>query len=145
MNKLSHNPINVEIVTPETSFARDGVYVLLMPGVNGEFGVSPGHVPLLVGLQAGLVTCYNKEMQVLDKIFIDSGFVEVAAEHATLLVERAVNVSSCNSKDLTTSFENLIKDLENCKSDIKKQIIEKDIDFTKTLLDIVRKIEWKVA
>lgn len=145
MNKLSHNPINVEIVTPEISFARDGVYIVLMPGVSGEFGVSPGHVPVLVGLQTGLVTCYNKEMQILDKIFIDSGFVEVTADHAILLVERAIDISSCNSEDLTISLEDLIKNFDNCKIDAEKQIIEKDINFTKTLLEIVKELEWNAA
>ena len=145
MNKLSHNPINVEIVTPETSFARDGVFIVLMPGVKGEFGVSPGHVPLLVGLQSGLVTFCDKEMKVLDKIFIDSGFVEVTANHVTLLVEKAVPLSICKSEELTTNLDLLIKNLDICKTDIEKQMIERDINFTKTLLDIVKKIEWKAA
>lgn len=145
MNELSHNPINVEIVTPETSFTRDGVYLVLMPGVKGEFGVSPGHVPLLVGLQTGLVTCYNRDMKAVDKIFIDSGFVEVTADHVTLLVEKAVSLSNCKLEELVINLDLLTKNLEICQTDVEKQMVEQDINFTKSLLEIIKKIEWNAA
>lgn len=89
-NNNANSSIKVEIVTPENSFRYEGVYMVVMPGSEGEFGVLQGHVPLIAALDAGAVTIYDKNMKITDLISISDGFVEVTANSSVLiLVEQA--------------------------------------------------------
>lgn len=48
--------IQLEIVTPNGRALAETVEEVTAPGVNGEFGVMPGHLPLLTAIRTGLVT-----------------------------------------------------------------------------------------
>lgn len=91
MNKAenSNSSIKVEIITPENTFAYQNASMVVMPGSEGEFGVLQGHVPLISSLDEGVVTIYDKDMKITDRISISHGFVEVTAEAVLILVEQA--------------------------------------------------------
>lgn len=78
--------ILLEIVTPTGVALRERVTDVTAPSVAGEFGVLPGHLPLLAALRTGLVT-YHKDGQE-HRIAVHQGFVEVANDVALLLTER---------------------------------------------------------
>ena len=78
--------IFLEIVTPSGVQLRERVTELTAPSVAGEFGVLPGHLPLLAALRTGLVT-YKQDGKE-NKIAVHHGFVEVANDTALLLTER---------------------------------------------------------
>ena len=46
----------LEIVTPRGRALAASVDEVTAPSVNGEFGVLPGHLPLLAALRTGMVT-----------------------------------------------------------------------------------------
>ncbi|MCK6590794.1 MAG: ATP synthase F1 subunit epsilon, partial [Polyangiaceae bacterium] len=48
--------ILLEIVTPTGVALKERVNEVTAPSVAGEFGVLPGHLPLLAALRTGLVT-----------------------------------------------------------------------------------------
>lgn len=73
----------LEIVTPEGVVLRELVQSLTAPSVSGEFGVLPGHRPLLAALQTGIVTYIKDGAEV--RVAVGPGFVEVAADKAVLL------------------------------------------------------------
>lgn len=78
--------IRLEIVTPEGLALSEIVDEFTAPSVKGEFGVLPGHLPLLAALRTGLVT-YRAGASVVS-CAIGPGFVEVADDHAVLLTDR---------------------------------------------------------
>ena len=92
MNEAVHsnNFLKAEIVTPEGSLYSKNVHMVIMPGLEGEFGVLSGHVAMLVGLKPGLVVTYDSDMQILDRIFITNGFAEITKTSAILLVEKMI-------------------------------------------------------
>ncbi len=51
--------ILLEIVTPTGVALRERVTDVTAPSVAGEFGVLPGHLPLLAALRTGLVTWWR--------------------------------------------------------------------------------------
>lgn len=95
MNRKEHegnkmNSLNVEIITPTSSFEFKDAHMAVMPGAKGEFGVLPGHVPLISSLASGLVTIFQgNHMKVVGRISISPGFVEVTGKSVTILVEQA--------------------------------------------------------
>lgn len=84
-----NSSIKLEIITPESSFTFKDVYMVVMPGSEGEFGVLQGHIPLIASLDTGTVTIYDKNMKITDRISISSGFAEVTNSSVLILVEQA--------------------------------------------------------
>jgi F-type H+-transporting ATPase subunit epsilon len=68
-------PIDLEIVTPKGRALKKSVDEVRAPSVEGEFGVLPGHLPLLAALRTGIVT--YRESGADHKCAVGTGFAEV--------------------------------------------------------------------
>ncbi len=78
--------IRLEVVTPTGMALGELVDEFAAPSVQGEFGVLPGHLPLMAALRTGLMS-YRKG-QDTTQCAVGPGFVEVADDHAVLLTDR---------------------------------------------------------
>ena len=78
---------NLQIITPEKIFFSGEADYVSAPGVQGEFGVLPGHSPLVSVLKAGVVQVRkNGETQ---RFAIREGVAEVTSSHCIILAELA--------------------------------------------------------
>jgi F-type H+-transporting ATPase subunit epsilon len=80
--------LRLEIVTPEGTVYSDDVDMVEIPGVEGELGVYPMHVPLMTQLHPG-------ELRVIQGgaerfLAVGEGFVEVTQERVSVLTDMAV-------------------------------------------------------
>lgn len=130
--------LKVEIVTPESIFYLKNAYMVTIPGVNGELGVLSGHMSLLTGLRPGLVTVYDKNMEIIDYIFIADGFAEINSLSLIMFVQEACFISNQNATELAIKIKNLQEDLELAKTEEDRIIIEKQISSNQVLLDIIK-------
>lgn len=80
--------LQLEIVTPEGSKLKEDVLELTAPSIAGEFGVLPGHLPVLAAVKPGVVTWKTKSGA--GACAIGWGFIEVSGEHASVLTDRFV-------------------------------------------------------
>ena len=85
---MAEPAISLEIVTPEGVALRVRVDDLTAPSVDGEFGVLPGHRPLLAALKTGIVS-YHDAGEV-KRVAVGPGTVEVCDDRAILLTDRFV-------------------------------------------------------
>lgn len=83
---MAAEQILLEIVTPTGVALREKVNEVTAPSISGEFGVLPGHLPLLAALRTGIVT-YKRDGQE-SRIAVDQGFVEVVNDVALLITEK---------------------------------------------------------
>ncbi|MBC7829416.1 MAG: ATP synthase F1 subunit epsilon [Chitinophagaceae bacterium] len=86
--------MNVEILTPERKLFSGEVYGVQLPGVVGSFEVLDRHAPLVAALKAGRLKILKDRNQHVSFFEIQSGFVEVINNKATVLVEGAVPVEA---------------------------------------------------
>ena len=85
--------LHFELVSPEKLLRSGEVYMVVVPGSEGDFGVLPGHAPLVSTIRPGAIQVYPTSMNdVPERIFIDGGFAEVGQERLTILAESAVPV-----------------------------------------------------
>lgn len=80
--------MNLEILTPERKIFSGDVYGVQLPGIDGMFEVLEKHAPLVSALKAGKLKIL-KDKNSSTHYNIQSGFVEVINNRATVLVEGA--------------------------------------------------------
>jgi len=84
---MAASQIDLEIVTPEGRALREQVSELTAPSVDGEFGVLPGHRPMLAALKTGIVA-FHKDREAEERVAVGPGFVEIAHDRALLLTDK---------------------------------------------------------
>jgi F-type H+-transporting ATPase subunit epsilon len=80
------NQISLEVVTPEGVALKESVDELTAPSVDGDFGVLPGHRPLLAALRTGIAS-YRKGTNEI-RMAVGPGFAEVSDDRVVLLTDR---------------------------------------------------------
>lgn len=88
-----------ELVTPAQPLVSQPAELVIIPGAGGNFGVLPGHAPLLSTLRPGVIEIRDKALAVLDQYFVDGGFAEVTPERTTVLAEEAIRVRDIDRED----------------------------------------------
>jgi F-type H+-transporting ATPase subunit epsilon len=77
----------LEVVTPERLVLKQSVDYVGAPGLLGEFGLLPGHVPFLSAL--GIGNMMYKQDGRPHYLFVAGGFAEVSGDTVTVLAEIA--------------------------------------------------------
>ena len=78
----------LEILTPEKKVFSGDVYGVQLPGIDGVFEVLEKHAPLVSALKTGKLKILKDKTSTVF-FTIQSGFVEVLNNRATVLVEGA--------------------------------------------------------
>jgi F-type H+-transporting ATPase subunit epsilon len=82
--------VQFELVTPERLLLSDMVEMVVIPGTEGNFGVLPGHAPLISSIRPGTIAIYEGNT-ITRRIFIVSGIAEVTPERCTVLADEALS------------------------------------------------------
>jgi F-type H+-transporting ATPase subunit epsilon len=80
--------LKLEILTPEATAYSEDVEMVTLPGVAGEFGVYPQHVPLMTQMVPGELTVRKDGRDVF--IAVGGGLIEVTATRVSILTDLAV-------------------------------------------------------
>ena len=79
--------IELHIVTPDRPVVKEQVEEVEIPGVDGYFGVLPGHTPMLAALSVGEL--WYRKGQEKTYLAIAEGYVEVLPDRVTILAQLA--------------------------------------------------------
>ena len=82
------NTLKLEIVTPEAKTYSEDVEMVTLPGVEGEMGIYPQHVPLMTQLAPGEITVRKNGQDFY--LAVGDGFVEVTGERVAVLTDMAM-------------------------------------------------------
>lgn len=89
--------LHFELVSPEKLLRTADVFMVVVPGSEGDFGVLEGHAPFMSTIRPGTIAVYPSGMgDSPERIFIDGGFAEVGANGLTILAESATPVGELN-------------------------------------------------
>jgi F-type H+-transporting ATPase subunit epsilon len=86
---VAESQFHLEIVTPEGVQLSLPIDELTAPSVNGQFGVLPGHRPMLAALSTGIIT-YTRG-GVSEQVAVGAGYVEIHNDRAVVLTDRFSN------------------------------------------------------
>jgi F-type H+-transporting ATPase subunit epsilon len=79
--------LRFELVTPERLVMSDDVYMVVVPGSEGEFGVLAGHAPFMSTLRDGEIAVFRSAGADPERIRVSGGFAEVSDKGLTVLAE----------------------------------------------------------
>lgn len=86
--------LDFELVSPERRLARAKVAMVVVPGTEGDFGVLPGHAPMMSTIRPGAIAIHEADGgPATMRFFIDGGFAEVTETGLTILAEKATPVA----------------------------------------------------
>ena len=80
--------LTLEIVTPEGVQRYDDVELVTLPGIVGEMGVYPQHVPLMTQMVPGEIIVHKEGRDVF--IATGEGLIEVTAKRVSVLTDLAI-------------------------------------------------------
>jgi F-type H+-transporting ATPase subunit epsilon len=83
--------MTLEILTPEKKLYSGEVYGVQLPGIEGSFEMLNHHAPIVAALKKGNLKVLNSKTS-FSHFTIQSGFVEMLNNKATVLVEGAVAI-----------------------------------------------------
>ena len=84
---MAEKQLLLEVVTPDRLVLSAEAEVVVCPGVEGQFGVLPGHIPFLSALDIGEM--YYKAGGKTEYLAVSGGFAEVTGEKVTIVAESA--------------------------------------------------------
>ena len=86
-------PLRFELVTPERLVRADDVHMVVVPGIDGDFGVLEGHAPFMSTIRNGELSIHRTAGGEVERIALEGGFAEVNERGLTVLAERVVAAS----------------------------------------------------
>ena len=107
-------PLTLEIVTPEARVYSDVIETVVIPTVEGEIGILPGHIPLLTQVEAGeLRVSKNGRTEYLA---VGNGFAQIDGDKVSVLAESAIDETKIDEDAATKAqarAEEALKGREN--------------------------------
>ncbi len=83
--------LHFELVTPTRLVRSEDVYMVVVPGTEGEAGILVGHAPLMTALKDEPLQVWRNEGGAPELIRITGGFAEVSLTGLTVLAEHVID------------------------------------------------------
>ena len=80
--------LKLEIVTPEGKAYSEDVEMVTLPGIEGEMGIFPQHVPLMTQIVPGEIAVRKSGEDYF--LAVGPGFVEITGDHVAILTDMAL-------------------------------------------------------
>ena len=81
--------LHFELVTPDRLVVSEEVFMVVVPGSEGQSGIMAGHAPYMTTLKNGDIAVYRTQGAQPERINVNGGFAEVSDKGLTILAESA--------------------------------------------------------
>ena len=128
------NTLRLEIVTPLEKAFSDDVQMVVIPGVEGEMGIYPMHIPVMTEIKPGELKII-KDGQESD-FAVGEGFVEIAQDHVTVLTDMAIAESAIDERAVEKAIERAQAALRNSEALKSEEIATVEATLEKSLVQL---------
>ena len=125
--------LTLHIVSPDQAISKEVDYVSL-PGVEGDFGVLPGHTPFFTALRTGAM--WYQQGAEKHSLLVSVGFVEVLPDKVSVIAqvaERAEDLDQARAEAGMTRAEEIMG------------AVPHEIDFERARLAMLRTLQQMQA
>ncbi len=111
--------LNFALVSPERELFHGEVDHVVVPGAEGEFGVSPNHAPVMSVIKPGALKVMHDGQ--VRRIFVNGGFADVTPDGLTVLAEDAVDLADIDVAQLEQDLKNAGDDVRDASGDAQRE------------------------
>lgn len=131
--------LTLEIVTPEARVYSDTIDTVVIPTVEGEIGILPGHIPLLTQVDHGVLRVTKNG--VTQYLAVGKGFAEVQGDKVSVLAETAINEEKIDEDAVAKAMQRAEEALQGKESLDPAEIerLESVVRFSVAQLGIKRR------
>jgi F-type H+-transporting ATPase subunit epsilon len=128
--------ITFELVSPERLLVAVQADMVVVPGSEGDFGVLPGHAPMISTLRPGSIDVYEGD-RIVNRIFVASGFSEVSNDRLTVLAEEATPFNEVDRAALPARIEAARRELAQAgEQDDKRSAVEEFLAYLEHMFEL---------
>jgi F-type H+-transporting ATPase subunit epsilon len=109
--------VQFELVTPERLLLSEMVDMVVVPGTEGNFGVLPGHAPLISSIRPGTIDIYEGQ-SIARRIFVVSGLAEVTPERCTVLADEALPPEELDRSAIEAELQTVTGNLPSLREQV---------------------------
>jgi len=123
---VAHARFPVEVLTPEGEVFNGEVEMVSTRTTEGLIGILARHAPLLATLEPTELRLYETETEIL-RFAQSEGYLQVANNHALLLVEEVHRVEDLDAEDLRERLRISEEEIERAGDDTeRRKLAERD-------------------
>lgn len=132
MNKTFH----LQIISPAAVVMDAAVPMVEIPGVEGDFGVLPGHAPFFSMVRPGVITVYQPDGS-RRRFFAASGYADVTPERCTVISDHIQDLSDISEYDAKEALAEAQAAVTHAADDITRAKAEKILRAAEALASAV--------
>ena len=134
---MARTPFTVEVLTPEGEVFNDEVEMVSTKTSVGSIGLLANHQPLLAMLDPTELRLYKSESDVV-RYAQGEGFLQIAGEHALVLVDEVFEVDKLDRSDLESRLKRAEEECEKAEEGTEElRAAEREIRRYEAFLKIV--------
>ncbi len=103
---MAGESIALQLVTPERLLRETEAAMVVLPGIEGDFGAMPQHAPVISALRPGIVSVYSSAGE-SEEYVVTGGFAEVTPDKVVVLAEEAASRAEFSRARLEERIEGL--------------------------------------
>ena len=96
---MAGETIALQLVTPERLLREVEVAMVVLPGIEGDFGAMPQHSPVISALRPGIIAIFSGAGEP-EEYVVTGGFAEVSPDKVVVLAEEAATRAEFSRKRL---------------------------------------------
>lgn len=105
--------LTLEIVTPEAKVYTDTIDSVVVPTIEGEIGVLPGHIPLVTQVEHGELRVTKDN--VTSFLAVGGGFAQIDGDRIRVLAEHAITEEKIDEHAVEAALKKAEQELAAAK------------------------------
>ena len=128
------NTLRLEIVTPLEKVYSEDVQRVVLPGIEGEMGIYPMHIPVMTEIKPGDLRILKDGVET--DYAVGEGFVEITQTHVTVLTDMAIEESLIDEHAVEHAIERARAALRNTEAMNAEEIATTEGTLQKSLVQL---------
>lgn len=124
---------HLQIVSPAKLVINGYVPMAEIPGLEGDFGVLPGHAPLFSMLRPGVITVHQNDGS-KRRFFAASGYADVTPTQCTVLSDHISDLADMSLHEAEDALREARQALSEANDGDTKQAAEKLVSATEAMV-----------
>ena len=133
---MSETLVQFELVSPEQLLISEEVEMVVVPGSEGDFGVLPGHSPIITTVRPGVIHIFTNGT-ISSRIFVAGGFSEVTSDRCTVLAEEALSVDKIDKTKTESDLQIAIDEVNKIDNKIARKLAENRVTIERAKLSAI--------